>query len=204
MATTNKVNTTLTFSNVRGCYLHLFKPFKRAVPGGGPPPAGEGESSPKYSALFLLDKIKQADQVKKTYDLIAELLRKPDGTAGRLAADKLCIRDGDEREEPEFHGHYMVSASNIVKPDLVLGYKDANGKLAKIPDNDPRIFSGCYFNAAVRLWYQQNTFGKRINAELGAVQYVRPGVALGNVQIAAESVFGEIPQENTENLDDLL
>ena len=181
----------------------MFKPYKRAVPGAAPGAPAEGESPPKYSALFLLDKVKQADQIKQIQDVMAELLRKPDGTPGRLPADKLCLRDGDDKDEPEFNGHMMLSASNATKPSLVLGYKDAAGHFARVEDNDPRIFSGCYFNVAVRLWFQSNTYGKRVNCELSSVQYLRPGVALGNVQVSPESVFEEIDQEGGD-INDLL
>jgi tripartite-type tricarboxylate transporter receptor subunit TctC len=50
-------------------------------------------------------------------------------------------------------------------------------KLEVLTEDDNKPFAGCYVNATIRLWAQDNQYGKRINAQLRAVQYVKDGAA---------------------------
>jgi len=49
-----------------------------------------------------------------------------------------------------------------------------------LTENDNRIYAGCYVNAIVVLWAQNNNYGKRINANLLGVQFVADGSPFGD------------------------
>jgi hypothetical protein len=64
-----------------------------------------------------------------------------------------------------------------------------------IKESDGRIYAGCYVNAIVRLWCQDNEHGKRLNASLEAVQFVKDGEAFGAKAIDPMSAFENIEDD---------
>ena len=125
----------------------------------------------KYEATFLLDKEEHADSIKKISDAIAAMLKEK---KAKLGADKICFKDGDEIDYQGYAGTMTIKASNAKRP-LTIG-KDK----APITEDDNIIYSGCYVNAIVTLWFQDNGFGKRINASLEAVQFAKDGQPFGD------------------------
>ena len=57
---------------------------------------------------------------------------------------------------------------------------------------DGKPYSGCYVNATVELWAQDNSFGRRINATLLAVQFVRDGDAFTGGSAPSADDFDDI------------
>jgi hypothetical protein len=55
-------------------------------------------------------------------------------------------------------------------------------------------YSGCYVNAVIELWAQDNKFGKRINASLMGVQFLRDGQRLSGGGVASADDFQAIPE----------
>ncbi|MNP47458.1 hypothetical protein D3C76_1415120 [compost metagenome] len=54
-------------------------------------------------------------------------------------------------------------------------------------------YSGCYVNVIVDIWAQDNSYGKRINAQLQGIQFVRDGEAFSGGGTSADaSDFEEI------------
>lgn len=131
-----------------------------------------GESTGKYEATFILDKEEHADIIAKLQDQI-KLMQK-DELKSKLAADKICLKDGDELEREEFAGKMTVKASTKKRP-LVIGRDKA-----PITEDDNVIYAGCYVNAIFSLWCQNNSFGKRINAQLDGVQFHKDGEPFGD------------------------
>jgi hypothetical protein len=46
-------------------------------------------------------------------------------------------------------------------------------------------------NAVIRIWFQDNEHGQRINASLEAVQFLRKGEAFGATQIDVDDAFDD-------------
>ncbi len=59
---------------------------------------------------------------------------------------------------------------------------------------DGRPYAGCYVNAVVDIWAQDNNFGKRINASLSGVQFLRDGDAFAGGGVAAPDDFDDISE----------
>jgi hypothetical protein len=60
---------------------------------------------------------------------------------------------------------------------------------------DGKPYSGCYVNCSLELWAQDNSYGKRINAQLGGVQFFKDGDAFSGGGSAADADdFDEITE----------
>jgi len=143
-----------------------------------------GESTGKYEATFILDKKEHAATIKELQAAIEKLSK--DELKGKVPSDKLCLKDGDETERAEFAGKYTIKASTKKRPLVI------NRNKAPITDGDNIVYAGCYVNGIISLWAQNNQYGKRINAQLDGVQFVRDGDPFGDgaVGVDAFDVFG--------------
>ncbi len=131
-----------------------------------------GADTGKYEATFILDK-----KTHKT--VIADIIKVIDALSkeelkSKVPADKLCLKDGDEMGRDEYQGMYTLKASTKKRP-LVIGRDQS-----PITESDNAIYAGCYVNAIVTIWAQNNQFGKRINAQLDGVQFNRNGEPFGD------------------------
>ena len=152
----------------------------------------QGQGDAKFSAAFLFPKthpqkaeIERAiveSAKEKWADKYGDVLK------SLKAADRLCMHDGDAKPDADaYPGNLFVNASNKTRP-LVIG-----------PQREPLVaadgkpYSGCYVNAIIEVWAQDNQFGKRINASLLGVQFLRDGDRLAGGGIAAADDFEAIP-----------
>lgn len=125
----------------------------------------------KYEATLLIPKDSpQVAEIKKAID--AKL--KSDFEGKKLPTDKICFKDGDEFDYDGYQGHYSFKAGNNKRPIVI--DKDKS----PLTEDDERIYAGCYVNAIVELWSQNNQWGKRINANLLGVQFAKDGEPFGD------------------------
>ena len=125
-----------------------------------------------------------------------------------IAGDKVCLHNGDLKAQYDgFAGNLYVSARSPGRP-LVIGQDKA-----LLAEEDGKPYSGCYVNAQVALWAQQNNFGKRVNAQLRGVQFLRDGESFGGGAVAQPDEFetvegadadGEAPVVDTGDWGDLV
>ncbi len=141
----------------------------------------------KYEANFLIPK--DSEQAKTIKDAIDNLL-KVDLKGAKLGPDKLCIKDGDDLKYDGHAGHWSLKASNA-KRFLVID-KDKT----PLTEEDGRIYAGCYVNAIVELWAQNNAYGKRINATLMGVQFAKDGDAFGGGNRVTLDDFEEVDDDD--------
>lgn len=143
-----------------------------------------GDDTGKYEATFVLDKVEHAEVIKSIETQIANLSKE---LKSKLSSDKICLKDGDELDRPEFQGKMTIKASTKRRPLVV------NRDKSPITEDDNIVYAGCYVNAIVTLWPQNNNFGKRINAQLDGVQFNRDGEPFGDAGLGVEAfdVFGD-------------
>lgn len=162
--------------NVRFSYPHLRKPY------AGKKKRGDDQGEPKYGIVAMLDK-KTHREAKRLIDArIDEILKEAKVKA--LAADKKFIRDGDEHENADYEGHWIVSARESRRPSL----RDEDKEIVDPENADEVFYGGCYGSVLIRPWWQNNDFGKRVNAGLTAVRKSRDGEAFGEGRISDEEV----------------
>lgn len=169
----------IVLKNVRISYPTLFKP--RAS-------EDNPQADPKYSASFILDNAKDAAQIKLIQSRIDAIVKeKFKGNAKLLKG--VCLRDGAEKEGTDGYGDgtHFVSTSSTRRPQVI----DTQKQPLTVDDGKP--YAGCYVHASIRLWAQDNKFGKRINAELRAVVFAKDGEPLGgNTPVNVEDDFGDL------------
>jgi hypothetical protein len=153
----------------------------------------KGEGQPKFSATLAFPPTHPVVAlIKAAFQRVAT--EKWKDRAGAIfaeikAGDKLCLHDGAAKaSKPGYAGMLYVSASNKLRP-LIL---DSN--MAALTAVSGRPYSGCYVNARISLWPQDNEFGKRINASLGGVQFLRDGERLSGGGVASADDFQAIPE----------
>ena len=168
--------------NVRLSYPNIRKPFEE----GG-----------KLSARFLLDKDTQSDQIDKLEALIQECMEN-ELEVKKLPSDRKCMRDGDDVDRDGYENTMFVSASNdkiqiLSRKREVISADDA----AHHPDEP---YAGCFVNVSLRLWAQNSKeYGKRINANLIAIQFAKHGDAFGRGAIDATNDFDDIDDDDGED-----
>ncbi|MEL4071681.1 ssDNA-binding protein [Ochrobactrum sp. GPK 3] len=141
---------------------------------------GDGsEGEPKFSAVALMDP--ETKHGKRNIALIEDAIEYvkekqwPKG-APKLAAGKLCLRDGNDLEEAKdgYDDMMYVSASDSKRPRVL----DIDGE--DVRDGDEGApYAGCFVDMIIRVWAQDNKFGKRVNASLIAVKFRDDGDAFG-------------------------
>ena len=108
----------------------------------------------KYGAKFFVKKGSEA------YKIITKNMKRMFSEHETLERDRTCFRiDGN--------GNYVFSA-NSINPIKTI---DQNRNY--ITEESGLLVAGVYVNALVSLWFQKNQFGKRLNANLHAVQFLR-------------------------------
>ena len=167
--------TEILLRNVRISYPHLFEPF-----------AYQGQGKAKFSCKFLIPK--DSPLVKEIADKMKELAGNTYKDKKLPPSDKLCMRDGDQTGREEDEGYWVLSASDDARPVVV------DQKRNPLTAEDEVIYPGCVVNGRIRLWAQDNQYGKRINANLLGVQFMKDGERLGSgrVRQSAEEMFDSV------------
>ena len=182
-STTSEV---IKVTGVRLSYPKLFnaKPFEE----GG---------APRFEATFLLDPSNPDHAAKyKEIKLAArELMASAYGKDfdPRELRSRVCFGDGNKKDKiPDgYEDMAFINTANTTRPAV------ANRKGEPVAEGDEQApYGGCFVNATFTLWAQNNKFGKRINANLRGVQFVKDGEAFGRAPISAEDEF-EALEDNT-------
>ena len=144
----------MILKKVRLSFPHLFTPA-----------AFQGEGEKKYAATLLIEKGSENHKMIKA--AVDDMLK--DEFKGKLSADKICLKDGDDREYAGYADHVFVKANSKRRVPVV------NRDKSPIVEEDDVVYGGCYVNAIVDLWAQDSQFGKRINAALRGIQFDSDG-----------------------------
>jgi hypothetical protein len=104
------------------------------------------------------------------------------------AGVKYCVHDGAEKDYVGYGpGVIYISASNALPVPVVD---------EMVHPMDPRkAYAGGFVNAVIRLWAQDNDFGKRINAQLQTIQWAGDGEAFGEKPVNPEEEFQPLKRE---------
>jgi hypothetical protein len=195
--------------NVRLSFADLYQPKEGKIDD-----ATGIKGADRYGCSFLIPKVTkdpiQLDNIAQIKRACSEIKEAKWGkNQPKLKADKVCFRDGDEEDYDGYEGMFYLSSGNIEKPVLKDRVKDPKtGKWLDSPVG--QLYSGCYVNATVHIWAQDNKHGKRLNASLELVQFLRPGDAFGKRQVNADEEFddddvsGFVEESAADDEDDLI
>ena len=135
----------------------------------------------KFEATFLLDKEGHAKLISQ---IESEIEAEITAAKVKVPAAKRCLQDGDEKEYDGYAGMMSFKAANNSRPLIIDRDKSV------LAEDDGKPYAGCYVNAIVELWVQNNNYGKRVNANLHAVQFVKDGEAFSSAP-PAESFMSD-------------
>lgn len=167
----------ILIKNVRLSYPHLFKAWAK----------NPDKETPKYSGRFLMDKKTHAADIKSLGAHISKLMQ--EHFKGRIPAAMLFMRDGAGSAKPEQEESWLIAASESRRPDVI------NRDKSRLNEEDDIVYAGCFVNVLIRPWAQANIHGKRLNANLLAVQFVRDGERFGAERPDTDEAFGDISGE---------
>jgi len=186
MSSTSEV---IKLESARISYPHIYEPS-----------AYEEGDPLKFSAKFLLDPSNpnHAAKIKEIKLAAAELMREEFGPEFKPAGLKgVCFANGNTKVDDQgevkegYADMWVIGASEFVRPAVA---NRSGGPVVEGESQAP--YGGSYVNATITLWTQNNKWGKRINANLRGVQFVKDGDAFGRAPISAEEEF-EALEDNT-------
>jgi hypothetical protein len=109
----------------------------------------------------------------------------------------LALHDGATKSEYEgFEGNLFVAANSKVRPTILDQMRN------ELSQADGKPYSGCYVVALLEIWAQDHKeHGKRINANLRGVQFLRDGDAFsGGGKPADTDEFDDISDDGEPDL----
>lgn len=180
-------DTTIIIKNVRLAFPDL----REAVQFQGTGPFS-------YKATFLVTPGSDADKA-----ILAAIEKAGKNKWGEKAAaivaqakgagsGKFCYVDGNTKAYDGFAGNMALSASRS-KDDGAPKILDRD--LSELSVDSGKPYGGCFVNAKVQIWGQDNQYGKAIRATLVAVQFVKDGDSFGGSGPANESGMEALESE---------
>ena len=165
---------TITLKNVRGSYLHLFKPWSK----------NESETK-KYSGRFIAPNDTHEAAIKTLRAYLKDLQK--EWFKGAIKPGNLCFRDGDQEGKEEYADAWILAANeNADAPPAIVG-----PDRRKLTESDGVPQSGDYVSVMFKVWKQDNDYGQRINANLRAVQFIKEGERFGGSKGASKEDLDE-------------
>jgi len=152
-------------------------------------------SDPKYAAHFFLDKEADAKQIEAVRAKIWAVAKAHWGDKAKAVCTgkkfEKCLHEGSEKEDLDGYTDDMMylTASSPRRPLVI------DRDRSPLTKEDGRPYGGCFVNAIVRFWVQDNNFGQRVNAELMGVQFYKDGEPFGGSVPASPDDFENLEGE---------
>lgn len=142
------------------------------------------EGEPRFSATFILPPTHpQLKDIRAAITAVAEdkwaekagLMLKELARKDNLAYRTTEYANASGEVYSGFEGaHWLRATSKQTARPLLL-----SRRREVVTEQDGLIYAGCYVNTVVELWAQDNKWGKRVNATLKSIQFLRDGDAFG-------------------------
>lgn len=185
-------------SNVRVSFPQLVGPKKTTNE--------KGEVRTAWSADFILPPdSQQYKQVMQQYMTLAseKWKERAQTIMQMIQADRKsrCYGNGAEKVNKTtllpydgYEGNAYVSAISNRQPQMI----QPNGQPVDTSNSMAYqaiargVYGGCYVNAAIRLWLQENTHGRGVRCDLVAIQFAKDGDAFGGGGADVTGMFGAV------------
>lgn len=184
MTTNNQPAGRILLKNVRLAFPNLFEPT-----------TVNGEGKPRYSATLLLGQDHpQLDEIKRKIDAIAKDKWREKATAilaGLYKTDKVALHDGDTKAQYDgFAGMMFVASAAQENAAPTVIDRDRSPLSAR----SGRPYAGCYVNASLEFWCQDNAYGKRVNCTLRGIQFYADGDSFSAGRPADSDEFEDVTE----------
>jgi hypothetical protein len=196
---------TLHLKMVRLSYPHVFHMNEMRDP-------KTGQVNKSYSVAALLPKETHDAAVKLCKQFIKKVLEE-NNRGENIPADRKFLRDGDPKDEDdvgksENAGCFVVTARESKKRPITLSNKKdpATGKAKRlvpdVPEDEDMIYGGCWGDVLIRPWWQSHqAYGKRVNANLVAVQFRKHDEPFGTGRIKDTDIDETFESEEEDYMD---
>ena len=158
----------------------------------------------RWSSTFL---IPANDPQRKVIDMMIEQVaadkweKKAATVLANIRSDPkaCCFVDGNRKEYEGYKDHWALTAHRWEEKGRPLVLDTDKSPIYK-PDNElyegkaGRIYSGCYVNAHVEFWAQNNENGKGIRCTLLGIQRAKDGDAFSGGTAPTADAFDEITE----------
>jgi len=183
MAQTQPIGRIL-LKNVRLAFPNLFEPTTVA-----------GEGKPRFSATLLIPADHpQIEEIKAAQLSIAQAKWGAKAAAivkGLDKQDKLALHDGDTKSKYDgFPGNFFISAAAQENAAPTVIDRDRS----PLSERSGRPYAGCFVNASIELWAQDNNYGQRVNAQLRGIQFYQDGDSFSAGRPAQADEFEEVTE----------
>lgn len=166
---------TILVNDIRFSFPHVAEPYESTD--------DDGKKKKKYSLKGMMPKATHKPAMRLMKRHMEAMMQKHQ--VSDLASDRKYLRNGDDLGKPEMKGHFVFSASEDTRPHL----RDAAAQKIGVDEAKQMFYGGCWGNALIRPWWQNHQkHGKRVNAGLSAVQFVRDDEPFGEGRIGEEDV----------------
>lgn len=143
--------------------------------------AFEKGQEPRFEATFLLDPSNEvhAEKIKELRRTAARLVKEV--CDGKIPEDvRYCFGKGDTKKYDGYAGMWYIATHKKASDGRVTVVDQNKNPVQAGEENAP--YSGCYVNATITLWSQNNRYGRRVNCNLRAVQFAKKGEAFTAVK----------------------
>jgi len=198
----SQVNSVIHLSNVRLSFPNISEPSKYLL---------ETTGKTTYCCDFILSPEHPAlKEIKEVYAELALEKWEKDAPAVMKLIDKekkfRFFGPGDEKVNtttfaihPGYENNVYVSAKkDDVRPQIA----DEEGK-AIDPLNTmlyqeyaKKFYGGCYVNAVIKIWLQNNNFGRAVRSELVGLQFLKDGEPFGESALDVSTIFSKVNNDS--------
>ena len=163
----------------------------------------ENDGNFKYKATFLVEPGSTADKhilaaintvAKEAFkDKAADVLK----MARSKGAQGFCYTNGGDKSYDGYEGMMALGTSRSQDKGRPGVYDRDKTPLTQ---QDGKPYAGCYVNAKVEFWPQDNKFGRTVRCTLISVQFAKDGDAFSAGSKPSEDDFDDLGVETEDNL----
>lgn len=154
----------------------------------------------QYSSTFLVKKGSKAEAlINETIEKVAQEKWKKDGKevleSVRNNTNKSAWIDGDGIDKRKLDGypsHMALTAKNDRRPTTL------NRDGTQTDEEEGTIYAGCYVNARVEIWAQDNAHGRAIRCSLLGVVFNKKGDAFGGGRVASANELADLTSDEDD------
>lgn len=184
---------TIRLDNVRLSFPHIGEPQENEN--------DDGKKQLKFGVVAMLPKKTHSAAKDLVKSVILKIIEDEET---KVAVDKWFLTNGDDKEQEEYAGHFIISANETKRPTA----RKRNGEVMTPEEAEETFYGGCWGNVFIRPWYfngkakNGKTYPKRICAGLVAVQFVRDDEPFGEGRISDDGVFDQVEGDDGFSDDD--
>lgn len=161
---------------------------------------------PKFKASFILDPSDAGHQatIKEIETAAKKIIKEMWGGKPPKMKDIECFGEGNNKISEStgevydgYQDMFFVSGNNPKRP--ICMYRDKTP--IEKADVEDVLYAGCYVNASINLWTQDNQYGKAIRCQVRGVQFFRDGEPFGGGAVDTDAEFDDFGDAENEGVE---